>query len=164
MLLTATIPSVVTNHSEAQPLLGSQERLLNNNNFYKGNIALIFLDAFEYTFEVNGTQIFPNDTIKNSIVTGYEPSVYNISSLHYNILGHSINASNVQIHVVPTRIDEANTRLDFQIYANDAEVTGPSLNKNFTNLEITSAYGIYNRDTDKMTIHIPYSAALKSLL
>ena len=158
--LTVTIP-LVTIQSEGQPLFGRQEKLVDNNN---NNIASLFLDAFEYTFEINGTQIFPNDTVKNSIVTEYKPSVYNISSLQYNIMDHMINASDVQIHVVPTRIDEANTRLDFQIYANNAEVTGPSLNKSYNNLEITSAYGIYNRDTDKMTIHIPYSVALQQLV
>jgi hypothetical protein len=159
MSLTITIP-LVTIQSEAQPLFGRQEKLVDDNN----NIASLFLDAFEYTFEINGTQIFPNYTVKNSIVTEYKSSVYNISSLQYSILDHTINASDVQIHVVPTRIDEANTRLDFQIYANNAEVTGPSLNKSYNNLEITSAYGIYNRDTDKMIIHIPYSVALQQLV
>jgi hypothetical protein len=159
MSLTITIP-LVTIQSEAQPLFGRQEKLVDDNN----NIASLFLDAFEYTFEINGTQIFPNDTVKNSIVTEYNSSVYNISSLQYSILDHTINASDVQIHVVPTRIDEANTRLDFQIYANNAEVTGQLLSKSYNNLEITSAYGIYNQATDKMTIHIPYSVALRHLL
>jgi hypothetical protein len=77
---------------------------------------------------------------------------------------HMINASDVQIHLDPTRIDEANTRLDFQIYANNAEVTGQLLSKSYNNLEITSAYGIYNQATDKMTVHIPYSVALRHLL
>jgi hypothetical protein len=79
-------------------------------------------------------------------------------------MDHMINTSDVRIHVDPTRIDEANTRLDFQIYANNAEVTGQSLNKNYNNLEIRSAYGIYNRVTDKMIIHIPYNVALQHLL
>ena len=127
--LTTAIP-LVTIQSEAQPLLDRQEMLFDNN------IAFLFLDAFEYAFEINGTQIFPNDTIKNSIVTEYKPSVYNISSLQYNIMDHMINASDVQIHVVPTRIDEANTRLDFQIYTNNAEVTGQSLNK----LQISASF------------------------
>ena len=159
--LTAILP-LVTIQSEAQSSsssLSRQEKLFNNNN-----VALLFLDAFEYTFEINGTQIFPNDTVKDSIVTEYKPSVYNISSLQYSILDHTINASNVQIYVNPTRIDDVNTRLDFHIYANNAEVTGPSLNKSYNNLAITSAYGIYNRDTDKMTIHIPYSVALQQLV
>ena len=144
--------------SEAQPLLSRQEKLLDNN------IAFFFLDAFEYTFDIDGAQIFPNDTVKHSIVSEYNPSVYNIPSLQYKIMEHMINASDVQIHVDPTRIDEANTRLDFQIYANNAEVTGQLLSKSYNNLEITSAYGIYNQATDKMTIHIPYSVALRHLL
>jgi hypothetical protein len=159
-----TIPLVII-QSEAQPLLSRQEKLLlKNNNNNNNNIALFFLDAFEYTFDIAGTQIFPNDTIKHSIVTEYNPSVYNISSLQYNIMDHIINASNVQIHVNPTRIDEANTKLDFQIYANNAEVTGQWLSKTFNDLEIRSAYAIYNLVTDKMTIHIPYDVALQHLL
>jgi hypothetical protein len=159
-----TIPLVII-QSEAQPLLSRQEKLLNNNNNNNNNnIAFFFLDAFEYTFDIVGTQIFPNDTIKHSIVTEYNPSVYNISSLQYNIMDHIINASNVQIHVNPSRIDEANTKLDFQIYANNAEVTGQWLSKTFNDLHIRSAYAIYNLVTDKMTIHIPYDVALQHLL
>ena len=152
-----TLPFVII-QSEARPLLSRQEKLLNNN------IALFLLDAVEYTFDIEGAQIFPNDTIKYSIVTEYNPSVYNISSLQYNIMDHIINASDVQIHVNPTRIDEANTRLDFQIYANNAEVTGQWLSKTFNDFEIRSAYAIYNLVTDKMTIHVPYDVALRHLL
>jgi hypothetical protein len=152
----STLP-VVPIQSEAEPLLSRQENLLDHTAYF-------FLEAFEYTFEIDGAQIFPNDTVKHSIVTEYNPSVYNISILQYEIMEHMINASDVQIYVNPTRIDDANTRLDFQIYANNAQVTGPSLNKSYNNLEITSAYGIYNRVTDKMTIHIPYSVALQQLV
>jgi hypothetical protein len=153
-----TIP-LVTIQSEAQSSQSEQEKLLDNNN-----IAFLFLDAFEYTFDIDGAQIFPNDTVKHSIVSEYNPSVYNIPSLQYKIMEHTINASDVQIHVDPTRIDDANTRLEFQIYANNAEVTGQLLSKSYNNLEIRSAYGIYNQATDKMTIHIPYSVALRHLL
>ena len=156
IIALTTIP-LVSSQSEAQPLASQQEKPWDN-------IAFLFLDAFEYTFDINGAQIFPNDTIKHSIVTEYNPSVYNIPSLQYKIMEHIINASDVEIHVNPTRIDDANTRLDFQIYANNAEVTGQSLNKSYNNLEIKSAYGIYDRVTDKMTIHIPYSVALQQLL
>jgi hypothetical protein len=159
LILSLTTIQLVTIQSEAQSSQSEQEKLLDNNN-----IAFLFLDAFEYTFDIEGAQIFPNDTIKHSIVTEYKPSVYNIPSLQYKIMEHTINASDVQIHVDPTRIDDANTRLDFQIYANNAEVTGQLLSKSYNNLEIRSAYGIYNGLTDKMTIHIPYSVAMQHLL
>ena len=159
LILSLTTIQLVTIQSEAQSSQSEQEKLLDNNN-----IAFFFLDAFEYTFDIEGAQIFPNDTIKHSIVTEYKPSVYNIPSLQYKIMEHTINASDVQIHVDPTRIDDANTRLEFQIYANNAEVTGQLLSKSYNNLEIRSAYGIHNQATDKMTIHIPYSVALRHLL
>jgi hypothetical protein len=156
--LTAIPPVII--QSEAQPLLSRQEKLLDNNSI----IAFFLVDAFEYTFDIDGAQIFPNDTVKHSIVLEHNPSVYNIPSLQYEIMEHMINASDIQIHVNPTRIDEANTRLDFQIYANSAEVTGQLLSKSYNNLEIRSAYAIYNQSTDKMTIHIPYGVALQHLL
>lgn len=158
LIISLTTIPLVTIQSEAQSSQSEQEKLLDNN------IAFFFLDAFEYTFDIDGAQIFPNDTVKNNIVTEYKPSVYNIPSLQYKIMEHTINASNVEIHVDPTRIDDANTRLEFQIYANNAEVTGQWLSKSYNNLEIKSAYGIYNGLTDKMTIHIPYSAAMQHLL
>jgi hypothetical protein len=158
LIISLTTIPLVSIQSEAQPLLSRQEKLLDND------IAFFFLDAFEYSFDIDGAQIFPNDTVKHSIVTEYNPSIYNIPSLQYKIMEHIINASDVKIHVDPTRIDEANTRLDFQIYANNAEVTGQWLSKSYDNLEIRSAYGIYNRVADKMTIHIPYSVALQHLL
>jgi len=159
LFISLTTIQLVTIQSEAQSSQSEQEKLLDNNN-----IAFLFLDAFEYTFDIDGVQIFPNDTVKHSIVSEYNPSVYNIPSLQYKIMEHTINASDVQIHVDPTRIDDANTKLEFQIYANNAEVTGQLLSKSYNNLEIRSAYGIYNQATDKMTIHIPYSAALRHLL
>lgn len=156
LIISLTTIPFVSIQSEAQPSFSRQEKLLDNTAFF-------LVDVFEYTFEIDGPQIFPNDTVKHSIVTEYNPSVYNIPSLQYKIMDHTINASDVQIHVDPTRIGEANTRLDFQIYANNAEVTGQWLSKSYNDLEIRSAYGIYNLVTDKMTIHIPYSVALQHL-
>jgi hypothetical protein len=156
ILLTGFPPGGIQAEAQ-QPLLSLQEKL-------SDNITFLFLDAFEYTFDIDGEQIFPNDTVKHSIVTEYDASVYNIPTLHYTIMEHTINASDIEIHVVPTRIDEANTRLDFQIFANNADVTGQLLSKSYNDLEITSAYGIYDRITDKMTVHVPYSVALQPLV
>ncbi|MDQ4101307.1 MAG: hypothetical protein M3115_03865 [Thermoproteota archaeon] len=158
IILLTNIPSESSQGQSLGSLLQSSEEEISDN------VALFSLGAFEYTFDIDGNQIFPNDTIKNRIVAEYQPSVYNIPSLQYNIMEHTINASNIEIHVNPTRIDETSTRLDFQIYANNAEVTGQLLSKNYADLTITSAYGIYDRISDKMTIHIPYSVALQHLM
>src|SRR5688500_1796329 len=135
-----TIP-LVTTQSVAQSLLSRQEKLLNN-------IAFFFLDAFEYTFDIDGAQIFPNDTVKHNIVTEYNPSVYNIPSLQYKIMEHIINASDVQIHVDQTRIDGANTRLDFQIYAYNEEVTGHWISKSINIIDINFVYDIFNYNSE----------------
>ena len=142
----------------------TQQPLQSLKEIAPDNIAALFLDAFEYTFDIEGEQIFPNDTVKQSIVTEYNPSVYNIPTLHYTIMEHTINASDIEIHVLPTRIDDSNTRLDFQIFSNYAEITGQLLSKSYNDLQITSAYGIYDRITDRMTVHIPYSVALQHLV
>ena len=71
LIISLTTIPLVTIQSEAQSSQSEQEKLLDN-------IAFFFLDAFEYTFDIDGAQIFPNDTVKHSIVTEYKPSVYNI--------------------------------------------------------------------------------------
>jgi hypothetical protein len=157
IILLTRIPPVSVQVQTHEALLSGQETL-------SDNIAFFLLDAFEYTFDMDGQQIFPNDTVKHRIVTEYQPSVYNIPTLQYRIMEHTINASDVEIRVNPTRIDEVGTRLNFQIYANNAAVTGQLLSKSYDDLEITSAYGIYDCITDKMTVHIPYSVALQHLV
>jgi hypothetical protein len=154
LLITITL---VILPAEAQPFFNGEKRLLDST-------ILFFLDEFEYIFEIDGTQIFPNDTLKDSVLTEYKQSVYNISRLQYKILEHTINASDVQIHVDPTRIDDMKTRFDIEIYANNAEVTGQWLNRSYENLDLKSIYGIYDRVSDKMIIHVPYSVALSILL
>jgi hypothetical protein len=154
LLITITL---VMLPAEAEPSFNGEKKLSDHTVFF-------FLDEFEYTFEIDGAQIFPNDTVKHSIVTEYKKSVYNISRLQYKILEHTIYASDVQIHVDPTRIDDMKTRFDIEIYANNAEVTGQWLNKSYENLDLKSVYGIYDKVTDKMIIHVPYSIALWHLL
>jgi hypothetical protein len=155
-VLSITI-TVVVLPAEAQPSFNGEKRLLDGT-------ILFFLDEFEYIFDIDGTQIIPNDRLKDSALTEYKESVYNISRLQYKILEHTINASDVQIHVDPTRIDDTKTRFDLQIYANNAEVTGQWLNRSYNNLDLKSVYLIYDRVTDKMVIHVPYRIVLSLLL
>ena len=132
----------------------------NNNNIF-GNLA----KQFEYTFDLDGKQIFPNDTIKQDIVAKYKSANYNISNLNYKLLGFNITASNIKIHVNPSRIDQATTRIDFPVMtANNVTVTNGSINSKYSKVNLGSIYGIYNKSTDEITMHIPTSVALQYLL
>ncbi len=128
------------------------------------NTIFFLLDEVEYTFDIYGTEIFPNDQLKYSILSEHNQSVYYISNLSFAIRDHTINASDVQIQVQPTMIDDTRTRLDIQIYAATADVTGQWISKSYNNLEIRSLYGIYDRTTDKMVVRVPYSTAFPLLL
>jgi hypothetical protein len=98
--LLTVVPALIIQGQSGQPLLNRQVDLSDSSGF-------CFLDAFEYTFDIGGKQIFPKDTVKRSITTEYNPSVYKISTLQLTMRGHSVNASDVEIHMVPTRINEA---------------------------------------------------------
>ncbi len=132
-----------------------------NNNNILGNLA----KQFEYTLDLDAKQIFPNDTIKQDIVDKYKPADYNISNLNYKLLGFDINASNIKIHVKPSRIDQMKTRIDFPIMnANNVAVSNGSINSKYSKVNLGSIYGIYDKSTDKITMHIPTSVALQYLL
>jgi hypothetical protein len=74
IMLITIVPGVNIQADPYQPLLSRQEKL-------SDNIAFFLPDEFEYTFDIGGEQIFLNDTLKQSIVTEYNPSIYNIPSL-----------------------------------------------------------------------------------
>ena len=87
------------------------------------------LGEFEYTFDIYSAPIFPDDKLKNYILTEHNQEVYNISHLSFGIMDHTINASDVQIHVQPAILDDTRTRLDIQIYAAAEDVTGQWMSK-----------------------------------
>lgn len=119
---------------------------------------------FEYTVDLDGKQIFPNDTIKQDIVTNYKSSNYNISSLKYRLLGFDITALDIRIHVDPSKIDSIRTKIDFPLlFAKDVSVTNGLINLKYGEINLGSIYGIYHKTTDKITMHIPISIALQYL-
>jgi hypothetical protein len=118
----------------------------------------------EYKFDIEGSQIFPNETIKNDTVNSYRQSEYNITALEYNIMGYHINASDVKIAVDPSRVDDQRTRIDLDIRADQATVTGANgLGRSYDGIDLDSVYGVYDRTTDKITVHVPLSEALSFL-
>jgi hypothetical protein len=164
-LVAAYAETIYMNNSY---VLGIHDNILTiTDNSLLGNLAKQFgglTKQFEYTVNLDGKQIFPNDTIKQDIVTKYTSTDYNINSLNYKILGFNINASNIKIRVNPSRIDQSTTRVDFPVLlARNVTVTNGSINLKYRQVNLGSIYGIYNKDTDKMTVHIPISTALQYL-
>src|ERR687891_699674 len=118
---------------------------------------------FEYTFDLDGSQIFPNNNIKQDIVSEYKSSDYNIDDLNYELLGFKIRASDIKIHVDPKRIDDTKTRIDIPLLlAKNINVSnGGLINLSYNEVDLGSVYGIYDKTTDKMTVHVPISIASK---
>lgn len=97
---------------------------MDNTQYY-----FLLADEFEYTFDIYSAPIFPDDKLKNYILIEHNQEVYNISHLSFGIMDHTINASDVKIHVQPAILDDTRTRLDIQIYAAAADVTGQWMSK-----------------------------------
>ena len=118
----------------------------------------------EYTVSLDGKQIFPNSTLKENIVDKYQPSTYDIRGLKYNILGFNVTAHDIKIHVNPSRIDTTKTRVDIPLMlASNVTVRNGVINLNYNQVNLGSVYGIYDKTTDKMKVHIPVVVALKYL-
>ncbi|MDQ3838187.1 MAG: hypothetical protein M3297_02850 [Thermoproteota archaeon] len=145
----------------------------NNDNGYKYHIAapaaaLIkelenVIRNIEYTFDLEGGQIFPTDEIKQDIVSEYKSSEYNIEDLNYELLGFKITASDIKIHIDPKKIDDTKTRIDIPLLlAKDIKVSnGELINLSYNEVDLGSIYGVYNKATDKITVHVPISIAAK---
>lgn len=151
-------------------LLSSISFLLFDNydrNLYLGASFIKELENliknFEYTFDLDGSKIFPNKDIKQDIVGEYKSSDYNIGNLNYELLGFKIIASDINIHVDPKKIDDTKTRIDIPLLlAKDIKVSnGGLINLSYNEVELGSVYGIYDKTTDKMSVHVPIVIAAK---
>src|SRR6188472_887690 len=135
--IPAFLPSLVLSYIEPKDMdnsISSHDNIIrpvadnNNNDNIFGNLA----KQFEYTVDLDGKQIFPNDTIKQDIVTKYKSADYNISRLNYKLLGFNITASDIKIHVSPSKIDQTRTRVDFPvIIARNVSATNGSINPKY---------------------------------
>jgi hypothetical protein len=146
---------------------GNSNPLGNALSHIIGNITKAFNGLTrqpEYTVSLDGKQIFPNSTLKQNIVDKYQPSTYDIKDLKYNILGFNITAHDIKIHVNPSRIDTTKTRVDMPLMlARNVTVTNGVINLNYNQVDLGSIYGIYDKTTDKMMVHIPLVVASKYL-
>lgn len=155
---------------------GQQEQLMyfitslddnGDHDRYQGSTFIKELENlvknFEYTFDIEGKQIFPTSNIKQDIVSEYKSSEYTIDDLNYELLGFKIRASDIKIHVDPKKIDDTETRVDIPVLlAKDIKVSnGGLVNLSYDAVDLGSVYGIYNKATDKMTVHVPLGIAAK---
>ena len=146
---------------------GNSNPLGNALSHIIGNITKAFNGLTrqpEYTVSLDGKQIFPNSTLKQNIVDKYQPSTYDIRDIKYNILGFNITAHDIKIHVNPSRIDTTKTRVDRPLMlARNVTVTNGVINLKYNRVDLGSIYGIYDKTTDKMMVHIPLVVASKYL-
>jgi hypothetical protein len=92
------------------------------------------------------------------------PSDYNIDSLKYRLLGFDISAVDIKMHVSPSKIDTARTKLDLPVvFARNVAVSNGLINLKYGEINLSSIYGIYDESTDKMTMHIPINIASQYL-
>ena len=133
-------------------------------NTIKGNV-LNFTKPFEHTIVIDASHIFPNETLKHKMIGKSGQSEFKIPILKYNLLGFNISATDIQVKANMKKIGQTNsTRIDFPVMqARDVNVRNGVLNKNFTNVDLSSIYAIYDPQTDKFTLHVPYSIAAKYL-
>jgi hypothetical protein len=133
-------------------------------NTFKGNI-LNFTKPFEHTVVIDASHIFPNETLKHKIIGKSGQSEFKIPIMKYNLLGFNISATDIQVNASMKKIGQSNsTRIDFPVMqARDVNVRNGVLNQNFTNVDLSSIYAIYDPQTDKFTFHVPYSIAAKYL-
>jgi hypothetical protein len=126
---------------------------------------LNFIKNFEYTVDIPGKQIFPNDKIKQSIVSDYKSAEYNVANLSYVLLGFKITASDIKIHVDPKRIDSTKTRVNISLmHAKNVKLSNGHISLSYNQIDLNSAYGIYDKITDKMTVHIPFGVTANNII
>jgi hypothetical protein len=146
---------------------GNTNPLGNALSQFFGNITKAFNGLTrqpEYIISLDGKQIFPNSTVKQNIVDKYRLSTYDIRDLKYNILGFNLTAHDIKINVNPSRIDTTKTKVDIPLMlARNVTVTNGVIKLNYNQVNLGSIYGIYDKTTDKMMVHIPLVVASKYL-
>jgi hypothetical protein len=80
------------------------------------------------------------------------------------VLGFDISAMDIKIHVNLSKIDTIKTKIDFpSLFARNVSVSNGLINLKYGEINLGSIYGIYDKTTDKITMHIPISTALQYL-
>jgi hypothetical protein len=122
------------------------------------------LGNLEFTVDLDANQIFPNEKIKQDMVSKYKSAKHSIANLEYELIGFKIIASDIKIHANPTKIDQTQTRIDIPLMlAKNVKVSNGIINLDFNEIDLGSIYAIYNRNIDKITVHVPMDVVYRYL-
>jgi hypothetical protein len=130
---------------------------------YGGFAAANFLNLFDYKFDVDASNVFPSKQVRDDVVNDH-PRDFAIDRVDRNIMGFAVSATDVRMHVNPSKIDSATTRIDLDVKAKNVAVDSNYFHKKYSQLDVNSVYGVYDSRTDKVTVHIPITTALSLLL
>jgi hypothetical protein len=122
------------------------------------------LGNFEFTVDLDANQIFPNEKIKQDMVSKYKSAKHSIANLEYELIGFKIIASDIKIHANPTKIDQTQTRIDIPLMlAKNVKVSNGIIDLDFNEIDLGSIYAIYNKNIDKITVHVPMDVVYRYL-
>lgn len=122
------------------------------------------LGGLEYKVDISSDEIFPDNEIKSSVLNNRQPTEYTLPELKYSLLGFDISASNIEVKTETTEKGVDKLRIDFPVMtAKNVKVSKGDLKFDFPNVNLASTYAIYDKNTDKFTVHIPLSVAAKHL-
>lgn len=124
--------------------------------------AANFLGFLDYTLDVDASELFPSEQVKEELIAKSEPRQFAIAEVKREIAGFSVSARDVVMELSPSKVDSTNTRLDVHIQGANVEIGG-LFAKTYDNVDVDGIYGIYNAATDRVTIHVPYAVALSLL-
>ena len=73
-------------------------------------------------------------------------------------MGFNITASDIEIHVSPTKLDNVKTRIDIPLLlAKNVKISnGGLINLSYNEVDLGSVYGVYEKNSDKIRVHVNY--------
>lgn len=129
-----------------------------------GGLAASFLGFFEYKLDVDADNLFPSEQIRNDLISKSTPRQFTIKEIEREVAGFSVNAQDVLMQLSPSKVDSSKTRIDVDIQGKSIEIDSSLLKKKYSDIYVEGIYGIYDANTEKVTIHVPLAVALLLLL
>jgi hypothetical protein len=118
-----------------------------------------FLDVFEYKVELDAGELMDRTWQAKDELAKNQPRDIFLDRIERKVMGFSVSATDVKIHMTPSRMEADRTRIDIDIEGKDVAVQSSYFNKKFARLDVDTIYGVYNARTDKVTVHIPFATA-----